>query len=178
MAKGDDKSVAPFVKKVVPDPKVPADVHVLSGWAGEASRQGFQRIYLSLALDEYVEVPDAAIRHSEAVGGVSDGLQRTLFWIEKGTKFAHTRTTPIDLQSVFLQGAIARQLASTSPALEVRSATGSQVSPDDITSVPCLITHGGAECRPTGPFDRGCKVTFLPDWMSSFTEFGRLKRTE
>jgi hypothetical protein len=55
----------PFVEALVPDPSQgPPNATVLRGFLGKSTTEGVWRLYLTAALDEYVEIPEADILHS------------------------------------------------------------------------------------------------------------------
>ena len=52
-----------LVEALVPDPGSLADVVMLHGYLGESAAEGSWRLYLTPALDEYVEIPADKILH-------------------------------------------------------------------------------------------------------------------
>ncbi|GAA1616918.1 hypothetical protein ACFQY4_18650 [Catellatospora bangladeshensis] len=64
----DSFSQHPYVDGVRPDPAAaPLDVRELVGFAGNSSRPGYQRIYLTLALDYYAEFATGDLLYSTQV---------------------------------------------------------------------------------------------------------------
>jgi hypothetical protein len=54
-----------LIQRLVPDPVAIPDARVLLGFLGKSTREGCWRLYLSVDLDEYLEVPEDAIFHQQ-----------------------------------------------------------------------------------------------------------------
>ena len=101
----------PLVEALVPDPSQgPPNATVLRGFLGKSTREGAWRLYLTAALDEYVEINEADILHSRPL---SDD-EGTLVWVPKGLQLQHIRTQSQQVQADMLSGSLtSTHLAST-----------------------------------------------------------------
>lgn len=89
----------------MPDPAAgPPDATVLQGFLGKSDAEGVWRLYLTAALNEYVDVSEDEILHFEKLP--DDG--GTLLWVRSGLVLAHRRTVSTQVQAGFLGGAITR----------------------------------------------------------------------
>src|SRR2546427_304265 len=78
-----------LVKALVPDPSQgPPNATVLQGFLGKSPTNGVWRLYLSSALDEYVEIPEEDILHTQEL---PDG-QGTLVWVPTSLNVQHVKT--------------------------------------------------------------------------------------
>src|SRR6516162_2510772 len=79
----------PLVEALVPDPSQgPPNATVLRGFLGKSTHDGVWRLYLTSALDEYIEIPEADILHSRQL----PDDQGTVVWVPKGLQLQHIRT--------------------------------------------------------------------------------------
>src|SRR5438445_7994483 len=103
-----------LVKALVPDPSQgPPNATVLQGFLGKSPTNGVWRLYLSSALDEYVEIPEEDILHTQEL---PDG-QGTLVWVPKSLNLQHVKTQSQQVQAEFLSGSIAAgRLAAGAPS--------------------------------------------------------------
>src|SRR5437660_10883651 len=103
-----------LVKALVPDPSQgPPNATVLQGFLGKSPTDGVWRLYLTSALDEYVEIPEGDILHTQEL---PDG-QGTLVWVPKSLNLQHVKTQSQQVQAEFLSGSIAAgRLAAGAPS--------------------------------------------------------------
>src|SRR5688572_11663357 len=84
----------PIVAALLDDPGSPPDVVELVGYVGKATRPDHHRLYLSLKLDEYVDVPSADIVHHEEVPSSELAHGGTRIWVRASAQVIHeTRQT-------------------------------------------------------------------------------------
>ena len=95
-----------LMARLVPDPSNVPDVKALVGWLGDSTREGHVRLYLSPDLDEYLDVPEEAVRHREDTGDQGSTLGATAIWVQRSATLHHTRTVSRQAEADFLQGAI------------------------------------------------------------------------
>jgi hypothetical protein len=163
-----------LVDSLVPEPQSHQPSVMLTGFVGKASGDKMWRLYMSAQMDEYVEFPEAALLHSEAVPERDDPLGGTTVWLRPDTPLQHTRVTSRQVQAGFLQGEItAGYLGGAAGArLTVpRPETGYACTRNYVCSVnphipACQIRTencGSAFCPPgtgalcpTGEFIEGC----------------------
>ncbi|MDQ3850501.1 MAG: hypothetical protein M3296_07800 [Actinomycetota bacterium] len=136
------------VEALVSDPSQgPPGTTVLHGYLGRSPTEGIWRLYLNPALDEYVEIPEAEISHSETLPDSSG----TTVWVPNTLPLKHVRTQTQDVQAEFLGGAITDELLATAPGPVPRpgqvptppvSIVGPCLSRIPCPSVPCPSTTG------------------------------------
>jgi len=106
MPKSDDRpelSQEALVEALVPDPSSgPPDATVLRGYLGRGSVEGTWRLYLTTALDDYVEIPGDKILHSHKLS--ED--RGTMVWVPKGLELRRKQITSEAVQAEFLAGSI------------------------------------------------------------------------
>lgn len=93
----------PLVKALVPDPsKPPVSTIKLVGLPGDSPNPDTTRLWLDASLTSYVDVPTAAILHTEALpdnGG-------TVLWVEADAQLVYGTMTSHAAQASFLSGSI------------------------------------------------------------------------
>lgn len=94
-----------LVEALVPDPGSLADVVMLHGYLGKSAAEGSWRLYLTPALDEYVEVPEDKILHHRKLS--ED--RGTMVWVPRGLALQHRQVRSEEVQAEFLAGPIASQ---------------------------------------------------------------------
>lgn len=97
----------PIIEQLVADPASPPEVTQLVGYLGKSTRAGHVRLYASLDLDEYTDVPEAAIRHAAEVPDTELEHGGTRLWIEGTAEVVHEVRTTTRSEARFLEGAIA-----------------------------------------------------------------------
>jgi hypothetical protein len=103
MAKGETES---FVDVLVTDPaNVPAMV-VLSGFLGKSSLEGYQRLYLNIALSEYYEIPSSSILHSMKHPLTSSPLGETTLWAKQDVELIRNGVSCVETRARFFEGPI------------------------------------------------------------------------
>jgi hypothetical protein len=109
-----DPKPDPVVKALVPDPAVvPPSVAVLTGYLGQSTAPDRWRLYLTPALDCYVDISADKILHTSQ----SPGTQGTRVWVPRNLELEYTRIISVEVQAGFLQGSIVgRHLPASSPA--------------------------------------------------------------
>lgn len=102
MAKND--SNRGFADRVVSDPANPPELAVLSGYPGASSLERHLRLYLTLDLSEYIDVPESAVVHQEAVGEAP--LQSVVMWIRRNAEVTSSGRGRSDVKARFFSGDI------------------------------------------------------------------------
>lgn len=110
-----------FIQKLVPDPSQPPDVGLLTGYLGKSSRPGHSRLYLTLELSSYVDIPDADILHTQSLKNDGNLLGGTLVWVNRDADLKSTTTTGREMQADFLRGSIASQATTRARSSAVRA---------------------------------------------------------
>jgi hypothetical protein len=118
----------PLVEALVPDPSQgPPNATVLRGFLGKSTTEGVWRLYPTPALDEFVEIPEADILHSQQL----PDDQGTVVWVPKGLQLQYIRTQARQIQADMLSGALATaHLAGTGPS------AGGVVGPQPTPPIP------------------------------------------
>jgi hypothetical protein len=111
----------PIVQALVPDPAVgPPSVAVLRGYLGQSTVPERWRLYLSPALDRYVDIPADKILYTSQL----PDNRGTRVWIPKTLKLEYTRVVSGEVQAGFLQGSIVgRHLPGAGAALAETAAS-------------------------------------------------------
>lgn len=131
-----------LVEALVPDPSPgPLNATVLQGYLGKSTTQGAWRLYLTPELDQFVELPEAEILHSEKQ--TDDG---TLVWVRKDLPLTALRLQAAQVQAEFLGGSVA------SARLPLTTAAAGVSAPGDDP----IVTFG-PPCPPRG-------VLMRPPW--------------
>ena len=88
----------PLVTAVLPDPNVcaPANVWTARGYPGPHCAETHLRLYLTLDLDEWLEIPKDAVRHVVQCDGGCAALGGVVLWIDRKADVQHTRTRPVE----------------------------------------------------------------------------------
>lgn len=91
------------------DPAAGSGVSVLRGYAGDSDQAGYRRLYLSPALDSYVDIPDDAVVESREIPTDASplGLGGTVVWVRKDADLLVKRMVTRKVSGDFLEGAIA-----------------------------------------------------------------------
>lgn len=98
----------PLVELLLPDPtQGHPNVRVLAGYLGNSTQKENVRLYLTPALDVYLELPREAIMQSQSLVSDQNPLGGTLLWVKQDTDMVlHTRTNLRQRQAQFLGGNI------------------------------------------------------------------------
>ena len=131
-----------LVDKLVSDPSQQQSLTVLSGFLGQSQRAGYWRLYLTPTMDEYVEIPEEDIVHSQSLEPSQSALSETMVWVRSGASLQYTRTMSHQIQAEFLKGPITtgfRARAASFPASAILRA----VPPTHVT--PCLSDACGSD---------------------------------
>jgi hypothetical protein len=97
------------VERLVTNPAEPPNLQILAGLLGKSSRPGHWRLYLNPILNEYVEVPETDVLHSQKIVRGPSRLEYTALWVNQHATLRHTRIVSREVQAQFLQGSIARR---------------------------------------------------------------------
>lgn len=87
-----------LVAELVRDPADVTGYVVVSGFLGRSTRPDHWRLYLTDALDDFLEIPKADIVANRQVSG------RTALWLRTGATVRRTRATSRRMQAEFLAG--------------------------------------------------------------------------
>lgn len=124
-----------LVQKLVPDPaQGPPDATVLRGYLGRAPQPAGKgndtdttwRLYQSPALDEYVEISEADILHTQKL----PDDQGTIVWVPKSLQLQHVRVHSTQVQAEMLgsgtiaQGSLTAMAAHTAGGVSPRISIG------------------------------------------------------
>ena len=165
-----------FVSKIVTDPRNPPNTLLLKGYVGASSEEGHVRLYLDNELSEYVEIPEAAILHSQEIPKEKSPIGGSYLWIQRDASLIHGPASAERTKASFLQGRIMTQacpLAEPIPAQTVIGpacgtiidgctdagpkcpTTTVKTCPDPCTGSGPICTGSGPNC-PTTPGHPGC----------------------
>jgi len=136
-----------FIKNLVPDPSLPPDVMLLSGFSGRSSRPGHWRLYLTPEVTSFIDIPEADIVHSQPLDKNQNPLGGTLVWVRRGADLKTTSTASRESQADFLRGTIAGSIATGGIGLGLEA----MALPTTFTVTQCATcptTNGGNTCFP------------------------------
>lgn len=129
-----------LVEALVPDPAGgPPDATVLRGYLGRGTVEGTWRLYLTAALDDYVEIPEDKILHSHKLS--ED--RGTMVWVPKGLALQRKQITSEAVQAEFLAGSIEQGRAAAFAG--IRKPVGLLGHPSEFCPSAFLV------CRPSQP---------------------------
>lgn len=103
-----------LVDRLMPHPSQQQPLTVLSGFLGRSPEAGHWRLYLTPTFDEYVEISEENIVHSQPLEQERSPLGGTMVWVRSGTPLQYTRTISRQIQAEFLRGDITAALLSSS----------------------------------------------------------------
>ena len=95
-----------FVSKIVTDAKNPPHTLLLKGYVGASSEEGHIRLYLDSELSDYVEIPEAAILHSQEMPKDKSSIGGSYVWIQRNAKVIHGPVVNDRPKASFLEGRI------------------------------------------------------------------------
>ena len=145
---------ADFVGRIVQDAKTPPETRMLSGWLGDATDEGYRRLYTDAELSGYVDIPAEAILYSEEIRDVqpSGGV---LVWIRRDVEVRQGGSA-YGRAARFLQGQVQQDFASASGGSGSASGRGESAGESGgaeragfrcITKAPCgEVTGFTGEC--------------------------------
>jgi hypothetical protein len=156
MAPKDTRNLSedPIVSALVPDPgQGPPNATVLEGYLGKSTDAGRWRLYLTPQLDQWVELEDGDILHSEKLADE----QGSRVWVRQGVELTHVQANAQRVQAEFLAGPIAGAAAAgptapvtPQPITQTLATTCTQIRCPTIGACPSVFV---AQC-PT--FTRPC----------------------
>jgi hypothetical protein len=114
----------PIVERLVKDPGAPPETSQFLGYIGQSSRPEHVRVYVSLALDEFVDVPEAAVLHAEDVPDTELAHGGTRLWVDARAEVIHEIRQSERTEARFLEGSIASAHLKAEPAERARTKAG------------------------------------------------------
>ncbi|MGI9417105.1 MAG: hypothetical protein ACR2RA_04625 [Geminicoccaceae bacterium] len=175
---GSKPKANPIVGKIVKDPKSPPNALCLRGFVGDSSEDKSIRLYFDPNFSDYVDVPEAAILHSEPVPEAWSPFGAMYLWIERDAELMHGSER---IKANFMQGRIFQQQAGMqqqaaaapqpqrAPQAPFGGQAGFQITPPPITPVVPCPTQPMQGCPPS-PFGpcitppaQFCPPPTLPD---------------
>jgi hypothetical protein len=135
------------VSGLAPDPAAVPDVQVHIGLPGKSVRKGYWRLYLTLELNEYLEIPDADIVHFENLDSDQTPLRGTAVWVKRSAEVAHTRTGPPQMQAEFLAGDLSQAFLPSAQMGPVAASTWTLTLVT--TTLLCMFTATVTICTTT-----------------------------
>jgi len=130
-----------FISKIVKDPANPPKTILLRGYLGDSSEAGYTRLYQDAQLNSYVEVPDDAILHEEAIS--STPLGETYVWIKQDAQVIHGEAGPQRTKATFFEGPIAAAAARA----PVTGLLGCALPPPQTQVFACQVTNPFNACQ-------------------------------
>jgi hypothetical protein len=103
-----------LVERLVPDPATPSDVITLNGFLGKSSRSDSVRLYLTPRLNDYFDIREVDVVHTQSLETELNPLGGTMIWVKREAELLHTRTETLDIQTEFISGDIVNSVPMTS----------------------------------------------------------------
>jgi hypothetical protein len=126
------------------DPAAPLDVIQLVGYVGKSTRADHHRLYMSLQLDEYVDIPVSAVVHHEDIPDTEMQHGGTRVWVDAGAKVVHEVRHTTQTEARFLEGSIADEYLQDATADD--SQFGMPYTPYCRTNEPDCTARSCATC--------------------------------
>lgn len=95
-----------FVAKIVGDPANPPKTKLLTGFLGDSSLEAHTRLYFDASLNDYAEIPDDAILHTEPRSPEESTLGGEYVWVEATAKLTYSAPNPHGSKAQFFDGPI------------------------------------------------------------------------
>lgn len=128
---------ADFIRQIVSDPKNVPDVMMLTGYLGDSSEEGHERLYLSRDLTNYVEIPKAAILHQAPLPKEQDAYGGVTVWVKKDAALQYKMAPAAQALANYFAGAI-------QAGAQAAAVAAAQPPVPPLTQVSCAlacITH-------------------------------------
>ncbi len=97
----------PLVEKLVADPASPPEVTQIDGYLGRSSRADHVRVYHSLSLDQYTDIPESALLHVEDLSKEQIEFGGSRLWVNARAEVVRENRQPVRTEARFLEGSIA-----------------------------------------------------------------------
>jgi hypothetical protein len=152
------RAEAAFVGQIVKDPRNPPKTQLLVGYLGRSSEDGHTRLYLDPELNDYVEIPNEAILHTQASDDGSP-LGGTLVWINRAAEVIHGEAGSTRYKASFLEGRITQDYLGQAAAGGAGQAAA--FGPYTIPFPLCSPTAFPPFCPPSIPIWR-CPTRVYP----------------
>jgi hypothetical protein len=95
-----------LVENLIPNPGQQQPTVQLTGWLGKSGQEGTWNLYLSPALDEYVQFSENDVVHSQPLTAETAPLGGTSVWLKTDAQLKHVQVTTQQMQAGFLSGSI------------------------------------------------------------------------
>ena len=93
-----------LVEQLASEPSQLQPMRILVGFLGKSTQEGYQRLYFTPDLSEYVEVPPGGILHTRPLPPEQSALGGTMVWVKGDTTLEYRRIVSSQVQAAFLQG--------------------------------------------------------------------------
>jgi hypothetical protein len=142
-----------LVENLVPTAGKQEPTVQLAGWLGKGDEDGTWNLYLSPALDEYVQFSENDVVHSQPLTAESAPLGGTSVWLKTDASLKHVQVTTHQIQAGFLSGSITSgNLSSATASLPGVTAQIATIFANSIGARANVCPRpgtGGALCSPT-----------------------------
>lgn len=140
-----DAAATSFIASIISDPKTVPDVQLLYGYIGASSEENSERLYLSLDLSNYVEIPNAAILHRAPATTQQDPYGGVTVWVKKDAALSYKMAPAAQALAHYFAGAIQAGARPVTPGPVAMDAAARPLplSPVCHTQV-CTVPEAGA----------------------------------
>ncbi|MBS1877606.1 MAG: hypothetical protein JSU00_30620 [Acidobacteria bacterium] len=140
-----------FVAKVTGDPANPQQTLLLSGFMGASSEAHLTRIYSDETLENYIDVANDDIVHTEPRPASESPLGGSYIWIKKDAEALYGKAGAERSKARFLEGPISAQAAGEGTDVSFAAGAVGAVAPT-IQLLACHPTLVVPQCRSLSPF--------------------------
>lgn len=123
-----------------------AEVRAFFGFMRRSSDGRTWRLYLTIDLDDYIEIDESQILHSIAIEGSQHPLGGTLVWVRRSAKLKRVGVRSVEAQADFLRGEIVKEHL----ALAARGGPVAGAKPPVGTGAMCTSYTGCTPCLSAG----------------------------
>jgi hypothetical protein len=108
----------PYVERLLPDPSNVAPGTRFVGFLGKSNRDGYWRLYLSPALDDYLEIAASDVISAYKIDGAISPLGGTVLSVKPEAQVVRMRVDATEARNAFLKGQITgRFMARSRPQM-------------------------------------------------------------
>src|SRR3982074_2519002 len=95
-----------FIAKVAADPNKPQDTLLLTGFLGASSEPDHTRVYLDETLEDYIDIANSDIVHTEPLPKEQSPLGGAYIWVKKDADVVFGKAGGERRKAKFLEGPI------------------------------------------------------------------------
>lgn len=129
-----------FVSRLVPNPSRPPDTILLTGYLGDSSEEGCTRLYFDPQLNNYVEISNEDILHTQEIPRDQSPFGGSYVWIRKEAELTHGKVGTERTRARFLEGPIVQDYLQAAQYGGGAAPAATQAGCPPVTQVGCPQT--------------------------------------